>query len=60
MAYKVCLAGTSTPADGTTTFETLDDAQAWLANRQVYYADGDPEKPLTDGSKYVVLPSDME
>lgn len=57
--FKVCLAGTSTPVEGTTTFATIADAENYLADKQVYYSDNDPERPGTDGSKYVILPSDM-
>lgn len=58
--FKVCLAGTSTPIEGTTTFNSLDEANEFLLDIQVYYSEGDPEKPLSDGSKYVILPHDME
>jgi hypothetical protein len=57
--FKVCLAGTSTPAEGTTTFATLAEVEEWLKGKQVYYDENDPERPGTDCSKYVVLPSDM-
>lgn len=57
--FKVCLAGTSEPIEGTTSFETLEDAKEFLLDIQVYYSEEDPEKPLNDGSKYVILPSDM-
>jgi hypothetical protein len=57
--FKVCLAGTSTPVEGTTTFATLVEVEEWLMGKQVYYDENDPEKPVNDGSKYVVLPSDM-
>lgn len=57
--FKICLAGTSTPVEGTTTFATLVEVEEWLKGKQVYYDQNDPEKPGTDGSKYVVLPSDM-
>lgn len=57
--FKVCLAGTSTPAEGTTTFATLAEVEEWLKDKQVYYDENDPERPGTDSSKYVVLPSDM-
>ncbi len=57
--YKVCLAGTSIPVEGTTTFQTLEEAQEFLQDKQVYYSDDDPERPSPDGSKYVILPYDM-
>ncbi len=44
-SFKICLAGTSTSVEGTTTFATYDE--------------NDPERPGADGSKYVILPSDM-
>lgn len=57
--FKVCLAGTSTPIEGTTTFATIADVEKFLVDKQVYYAENDPEKPIGDGSKYVILPHDM-
>ncbi len=57
--YKVCLAGTSLPVEGTTTFATMADAEEFLKDKQVIYEENDPEKPVNDGSKYVILPHDM-
>jgi hypothetical protein len=57
--FKVCLAGTNISVDGTNQNMTEEEAQEWLLENQVYYEDDDPEKPLTDSSKYVKLPSDM-
>jgi hypothetical protein len=58
-SFKICLAGTSKPVEGTSTFATLVEAEEWLKGKQVYYDENDTERPGTDGSKYVVLPSDM-
>jgi hypothetical protein len=58
--FKICLAGTNTkPVEGTEHFKLMEDIELWLAEHQVYYAENDPEKPVDDGSKYVVLPIDM-
>ena len=57
--FKVCLAGSNVPLDGTTTFATIEDAWEYLRPIQVYYDENDPERPLNNGSKYVVLPHDM-
>ena len=58
--YKICFAGTSTaPVPGTENLKTLAEIQDWLHEHQVYYSADDPEKPVNDGSKYVVLPKDM-
>ncbi len=57
--FKVCLAGTSSPVEGTTTFATMAEAEEFLKDKQVMYAENDPEKPIGDGSKYVILPHDM-
>lgn len=58
--FKVCLAGTSNPVEGTSPEMTEEQVVNWLAENQVYYEENDPEKPLTDLSKYVVLPSNMD
>lgn len=58
--YKICLAGVSTaPVAGTESLTTMDLIEAWLNENQVFYAEGDPERPAGQGSKYVVLPHDM-
>jgi hypothetical protein len=57
--YKVCLAGTSTPVEGTTTFATIEAVEEFLKDKQIIYSDDDPQRPSPDGSKYVVLPHDM-
>ena len=57
--YKVCLAGTSTPVEGTTTFASMAEAEDYLKDKQVYYSDNDPDRPTPDGSKFVILPHDM-
>jgi hypothetical protein len=58
--YKICLAGTSTaPVPGTENLKTMEQIEEWLFDNQVYYAENDPEKPVGEGSKYVVLPIDM-
>lgn len=57
--FKVCLAGTSNPVEGTTTFATMADAEEFLKDKQIFYTENDPERPTPDGSKYVVLPHDM-
>jgi hypothetical protein len=58
--FKVCIAGTSDPVEGTNPNMTEQEVTEWLLENQVYYDDEDPERPATDGSKYVVLPWDME
>jgi hypothetical protein len=58
--FKICLAGTSTPVEGTNPNMTEQEVIDWLIENQVFFEDEDPEKPLNDGSKYVKLPSDME
>ncbi len=57
--YKVCLAGTSTPVEGTNSFSTLAEAEEYLKDKQIYYSDNDPDRPSPDGSKFVILPFDM-
>jgi hypothetical protein len=58
--FKICLAGTNTtPVEGTEDLKLMEDIELWLAEHQVYYDENDPEKPVDDGSKYVVLPIDM-
>ena len=58
--YKICLAGTSTePLAGTESLNTMDLIEAWLIENQVYYAENDPDRPVGEGSKYIVLPHDM-
>lgn len=57
--YKVCLGGTSTPVEGTTTFGTHEEAVDFLKDKQIYFSDDDPDRPSPDGSKYVILPHDM-
>ena len=58
--YKICLAGTTTePFAGTESLTTMDLIKAWLDVNQVYYDENDPEKPVGEGSKFVVLPYDM-
>jgi hypothetical protein len=58
--YKICLAGTSTaPVAGTESLNTMELIQPWLDENQVYYGENDPDRPVGEGSKYVVLPHDM-
>jgi hypothetical protein len=58
--FKITLAGpSSTPVEGTEHLTTMEEINMWLNEHQVYYEEGHPEKPENGGSKYVVLPSDM-
>jgi hypothetical protein len=58
--FKVCLAGTSTPVEGTNPNMTEQEVMDWLMENQVYFEEDDPDRPSNDGSKYVKLASDME
>lgn len=57
--YKICLAGTATQVVGTENIKSLADIEVWFMENQEYYEEGDPQKPASDGSKYVYLPIDM-
>jgi hypothetical protein len=57
--FKICLAGTNTQVAGTEEITFPNEIGVWLLANQIYYEEGNPEKPGTDGSKYVVLPTDM-
>jgi len=58
--FKICFAGTTTkPVEGTEHLKTMEEIEPWLAENQIYYAENDPERPVGEGSKYVVLPIDM-
>lgn len=57
--YKVCLSGTSVPVEGTSSFATLEEAQEYLKDKQVYYDENDDSRPYADLSKFVILPFDM-
>ena len=57
--FKICLAVTNTQVAGTEELTLPNEIEAWLLVNQVYYEDGDPNKPEPDSSKYVVLPTDM-
>lgn len=57
--FKVCLAGTCIPVEGTNPSMTEEEADLWIAENQVYYDEDDTEKPSSDMSKYVKLPHDM-
>jgi hypothetical protein len=57
--FKICLAGTNTQIAGTEEITFPNEIAEWLLVNQVYYENGNPEKPENDGSKYVVLPTDM-
>jgi hypothetical protein len=57
--FKICLAGTNTQVAGTEEITFPNEIADWLSVNQVYYEIGDAERPENDGSKYVVLPTDM-
>ena len=57
--FKICLAGKNTVVEGTESLKAIEDIELWLTENQIYYLENDPEKPVGDASKYVVLPLDM-
>lgn len=57
--FKICLAGTNTQVAGTEELTLPNEIGSWLLDNQVYYEAEDVNRPEPDGSKYVVLPSDM-
>lgn len=57
--FKICIAGTNTQFAGTEEITFPNEIESWLLENQVYYEEGDPNKPSPDGSKFVVLPTDM-
>jgi len=57
--FKICLAGTNTQVAGTEEITFSNEIAEWLLVNQVYYEEGDPNRTEPDGSKYVVLPTDM-
>ncbi len=52
--YKITLAGSLDSVEGTENFTTLEECQAWLDENQIYYHEDHPEKPITDGVKYIL------
>lgn len=54
MIYKIFEAGKDVPVIGTENFVTLDECEDWLGQNQIFYDDEDPERPETDGSKYIL------
>lgn len=57
--FKICLAGTNTHVAGTEELILPNEIKSWLLENQIYYVEGDPNRTEPDGSKYVVLPTDM-
>jgi hypothetical protein len=57
--FKICLAGTNTQFAGTEEITFPNEIETWLLENQVYYEEGSTERTEPDGSKYVVLPTDM-
>jgi hypothetical protein len=51
---KITLAGSLDVVEGTEHLTTLEECQAWLAENQVYYPEGHPERPATDSVKYIL------
>lgn len=58
--YKITLSGSTESVEGTQTFTTLEECQAWLDANQVFYADDDSAKPATDSSKYILFTTETE
>ena len=58
--YKITLSGSTDSVEGTENFNTLEQCEAWLAENQVYYAEGDTEKPATDSTKYILYSVEAE
>jgi len=58
--YKITLSGSTESVEGTETFTTVEECQAWLDVNQVYYADDAPDKPATDSCKYILFATESE
>jgi len=58
--YKITLSGSTESVEGTQTFTTVEECQAWLDVNQVYYADDATDKPATDSSKYILFATEAE
>ena len=58
--YKITLSGSTESVEGTQTFTTVEECQAWLDVHQVYYADDDADKPATDSCKYILFATESE
>jgi hypothetical protein len=58
--YKITLSGSTESVEGTETFTTVEECQAWLDVHQVYYADDASDKPATDSCKYILFSTEAE
>lgn len=58
--YKITLAGSTDSVEGTEHLNTYELCEAWLAENQVFYAEGDAEKPATDSSKYILYTTEED
>lgn len=58
--YKITLAGSTDSVEGTEHLNTYELCEAWLAENQVYYAEGDEDKPATDSSKYILFTTEED